>query len=139
MAAALITTRSRFQLTHLIGPKIFQIWKKLIKRDIDFKSKTFGCVRVMDSLNELKDPQTIVVPLDAVNIEFDYPLHRSASFQHHTRGGFTRLGLFKRIRDDYRKIYKTPLEYGIWGHGIDDLFLEGATLDGNRLTLSMGS
>ena len=51
--------------------------------------------------------------------------------------------LIKEIRKTYSKIYKdynSSIKYGIWGHGIYDLFIEGITIyKDNSIGVSIGS
>lgn len=72
----------------------------------------------------------------------DYPLSVKAKFKIHT--GKNGLGLIKLlgiIGKKYIHIYENPRQYGIWGHVIDDLQLEGITVNHKKKTieLSMGS
>lgn len=40
----------------------------------------------------------------------------------------------------YEKIYEKPDHYGVWGHGLEDLFFENLTINGNEVrVLGMGS
>jgi len=82
-------------------------------------------------------------------------------FDYENKGGFTRIDLFRCIYEGYKKIYdeeeqevgdlgiyenlynrkESDGKYGIWGHYLDDLFLEGVfyNLDLNLVTLFIGS
>lgn len=99
----------------------------------------YGCAQVTDDGADLKKPSEIVIELVDLWIDFTYPLAVSASFRYGNPAGFTRLVLFECIKQGYLTIYKDPALYGIWGHGIDDLFLEAAELKDGRVELSIGS
>ena len=82
---------------------------------------------------------------ETVSIKFSYPLDNMVSFEYSNKGRFTRLDLFRCIYEGYDNIYETegneignpgtyenlynrrPSEgrYGIWGHYLDDLIIEG--------------
>jgi hypothetical protein len=48
--------------------------------------------------------------------------------------------LISEIRKTYKEIYKNPIKYGIWGHSIYDLVIEGIGIyDGNLVKVSIGS
>ena len=46
----------------------------------------------------------------------------------------------RRIAKEYEKIYENPSEYGVWGHGIEDLVFEAVVTQGDEnVYLSVGS
>lgn len=48
--------------------------------------------------------------------------------------------LISEIRKTYKKIYKAPIKYGIWGHNIYDLVIESIKVyEGNLVSVSIGS
>lgn len=49
--------------------------------------------------------------------------------------------IISKIVLEYRKIYKNPEKYGVWGHGLGDLWIESLTLDtdAKKLNLYVGS
>ena len=94
------------------------------------------CLPVSDGIpgiTDLLNPKDIVVADEEIQIEYDYPLSVSVRRSHRRKGGWTRIALARTIRKDYERIYweedrrpgKGP--YGIWGHDIGDLVIEGAT------------
>ncbi len=94
---------------------------------------------------ELVDPDTIVFSQDTITITFDYPLENPAKLTFTNTGGFSRYDFFRCVYEGYRNIYaqeeaadrdpgnipgmlnrtRSHGPYGIWGHGMSDLFLEG--------------
>jgi len=95
-----------------------------------------------------------------ISILFTYPLSNSVMFTSYKRGGFTREDFFDAIRSGYKNIYhdedeattceeKNPFlfnrgstdgPYGIWGHDLEDLYIEGITKsDKGYYELTVGS
>lgn len=94
---------------------------------------------------ELINPDTIVVAQDEITITFDYPLERPAKLTFTNPGGFSRYEFFRCVYEGYKNIYaqeesvdgdpgmipgmlnraRSDGPYGIWGHVMSDLFLEG--------------
>jgi hypothetical protein len=108
------------------------------------------CLPVADRsphIQDLLNPKDIVIADEEIQIEYDYPLSRKVRFSHRRKGGWTRIALARAIRKDYARIYREEDEacgptdyipgmlnrdfsdgpYGIWGHDIDDLAIEGVT------------
>lgn len=100
----------------------------------------------------LYNPKEIVIPQQKINIVFRYPFEKEFVFEFkaNTSEGFTKEYLIDCICNQYEKMYKeeneatppTSMEermkrgglvnrestegpYGIWGHDIEDLYLEG--------------
>ena len=50
-------------------------------------------------------------------------------------------GLFWEIAQCYKKLYRAPVKNKIWGHGFEDLALEGVIIDHGKqiITLNVGS
>ena len=72
----------------------------------------------------------------------DYPLSCKAEFIIKCDGkGLDLQGLVKKIINSYYEIYENEKKYGIWGHDIVDLYLEGITVDHSKkiIILDMGS
>ncbi|MEX0598023.1 MAG: hypothetical protein WD512_16160, partial [Candidatus Paceibacterota bacterium] len=91
----------------------------------------------------------IVIKDKKIKIEFDYPLNGTFYFDFVSKKGYTRKQLIAAICDTYRKIYQeeydtaennkivdqertgllnrpsTNGKYGVWGHDIGDLMIEG--------------
>lgn len=112
---------------------------------------------------QMVDPDEVVIDKD-VKVEFDYPL--SQSFEFDLPGPVTRMQLADFICATYQRIYEeenaatkpstveerqqrggllnreqTNGPYGIWGHDIGDLWLEGIVYHPEvaLVTLSIGS
>ena len=111
---------------------------------------------------ELLKPIEYVTKLQTLSLVIDYPLTNAAKVTLTTKDpkGFTRLSLFMHVAEAYKKIYdeenqgskdpeptgnlynrpSTKGKYGIWGHCMEDLFLEGAEITkAGKVRLSMGS
>lgn len=124
-----------------------------------------SCVRVIGYIDPvaqstLIDGDEIVVESPKITIVFSYPLKDSFEFEFENDGSFTRKDFWRVVHEGYLKIYEeedaavgptgnmTPMlnratsdgPYGIWGHHIDDLYLEGVReISSNKFELSMGS
>lgn len=74
-----------------------------------------------------------------------YPLSTVCEFD--VRGSWNIVPMIVAICNKYREIYEEEISYleegkekwGIWGHSIEDLVIEGIELDEDRLILSIGS
>lgn len=104
-------------------------------------------------------PREVVIPHKEITIKYDYPLDGTFKFTHESRSkrGWTRVAVFKAIQSDYRKMYATEEDpghlpgmlnraasegpYGIWGHDIGDLVIEGVSYNPktHMVSLSIGS
>lgn len=111
--------------------------------------------------NRLVEPDELIIKEEKITILFTYPLSVKVKFEFENKDGFTRLDLFRCIYEGYKKIYdeeeeevgdpgtydrlynrgKSHGKYGIWGHYMDDLYLEIIFYDPiERLcTLAIGS
>jgi hypothetical protein len=105
--------------------------------------------------------ERIEIKDEEITIQFDYPLSKSAKIKFKQDGGFTLVNLMKCIRVGYHKIYdeetaavgdpgcvegmynrsKSSGPYGIWGHDICDLVVEGIYYneETKTVTLQIGS
>lgn len=75
-------------------------------------------------------------------IRIDYPLNEPVNVPLNRKGGWRVGHLVVAIQDLYRRIYKEPKRYGIWGHGISDLVIERIYIDKatqRQVTLGIGS
>lgn len=111
----------------------------------------------------------VVIKDEDIKIVFDYPLNGEFLFDFHSDNGFQRKQLVELIAQTYQKIYdeenatiqeqqvipietriekgglmnrnQTDGKYGIWGHDIGDLWLEGIEYnpDTKTVCLSIGS
>ena len=120
-----------------------------------------SCVRVVDYKNKqvlkkLINPDKIITTSKGIAIKFDYPLTNSATFIFTREDGFTRKDFFKAIYEGYDYIYLSEKDpgiipgtcnrtysegqFGIWGHVIKDLFIEGVVkINRNTFELLIGS
>lgn len=90
-------------------------------------------------------------PNSSYELEIDYPLDRPAKFKINTgKNGMSLVVLLGKIGKYYHKVYEQEDldianhkegRYGIWGHDIEDLSLEGLDINHKRKTikLSIGS
>lgn len=81
-------------------------------------------------------------PNQQYSLVIDYPLTNGASFKINTgKKGMSLTDLVRRIKKTYCKIYDGPNKYAIWGHRIEDLYLEKIIINHKKRTvmLEMGS
>ena len=135
--------------------------------DIEDKYNFIECVKVVDDvasdINEnMIYGDIVVIPNTTISIFFEYPLSHPATFEYSSETGFTRRKILECVYQGYKKIYdeenetgvkeskdKVPIEnrprsngkYGIWGHYIDQLFIEHLEFNvkTSLLKLGMGS
>lgn len=118
-----------------------------------------NCHRVISK--NIKASKKIIIKDENINIEFDYPLSNVVKFNFSKSGGFSIYDIIKYICSGYERIYREEEEevgnpghipgmfnrmasngpYGIWGHDINDLFIEAIDYDKKKklITLSIGS
>lgn len=106
--------------------------------------------RVLEE-RELVNGVELVSPYKIITIQFDYPLSTivNLTFESTDPQGFTRHTFWKAIKEGYKLIYQQEHEdasknqkgrHGIWGHYIDDLFIEGVEeVEESKYKLIMGS
>ena len=89
---------------------------------------------------ELADPNTLVIKDEKISIQFDYPCDHLV-FEYHHKKGFTRRQLYKAIVRGYEKIFGNEEKYGVWGHQLDDLVIDGVKYNPKKklVTLDVGS
>ena len=75
-----------------------------------------------------------------VSVTLSYPLKTKHTFTFLTKEGSVS-ELITKIVLEYKKIYKNHTKYGIWGHCLGDLWIEGIILDttSNNIELYIGS
>jgi hypothetical protein len=88
------------------------------------------------------DPDQKVTELEKITIHFGYPLTHATDMEFVHPGGFSYRNFLQAVHDGYAKIYAAEKDpgrahansmnrgrsegpYGIWGHDMGDLFLEG--------------
>jgi len=111
--------------------------------------------------HDLYKPNETVIFNTKYTMEISYPLTHPATFTFNSARGFSRLDVINNIVESYHAVYKkeeasmnTVIEpinkrtglvnrqssngaYGIWGHDIDDLVIEGMQYDPNTHVLTM--
>jgi len=113
------------------------------------------CVRVVDYKDvqiraDLIGGNEIVAESPEIEIVFDYPLSHEVTLPFSNDGKpFTRRDFWRAVYEGYTQIYREEDEaerqdfdgpYGIWGHDIGDLHIEGVTeVESNKFELHMGS
>lgn len=110
-----------------------------------------GSIHVTDCKNIVGSEEPIT-DLKDIKITFDYPLGRPIQFSFHSDNGFTKQRFWEAVNLGYTKIYEeethvkgrakrgadypecillnrkeTNGPYGVWGHCMGDLILEGIT------------
>ncbi|MFW9873540.1 MAG: hypothetical protein ACFFG0_10585, partial [Candidatus Thorarchaeota archaeon] len=94
--------------------------------------------------NRIINPDEIIIPDEKITLRITYPLSVEVLCEREQKGGFSRKDIFQWIYEEYKKIYKIEEEkagdpgiykmlynrkksegpYGIWGHYLEDLYLE---------------
>lgn len=108
----------------------------------------------------IADSNPVVTNLERISITFDYPLSQPTTREFFNPGGFTCYDFFRAVYEGYAKIYAEEEQavgnpghipgmlnrsvsqgpHGIWGHDMEDLFLEGfREATPGCFVLSMGS
>lgn len=108
----------------------------------------------------ISDGNPVVTELERITIEFSYPLGQPTVREFFKPGGFTAYDFYRAVYEGYVKIYAEEEAatgdpgmipgmlnraasngpHGIWGHGLEDLFLEGFREHGpGHFTLGIGS
>ncbi len=83
-------------------------------------------------------PTDVLVPVKRLTVKFDYPLSNSVLVPYASYEGFALKDLIDRVCKTYQRLYwedeetntgteryKTNGKYGIWGHNLNDLYIEG--------------
>jgi tetratricopeptide (TPR) repeat protein len=124
--------------------------------DILYDTVEFGILHVFVSAyedievrNHVINPDELLITDEEISIGFSYPLTVKAKFEYENKSGFTRMDIFRCIYDGYKQIYdaeekaagdpgtyerlynrkKSNGPYGIWGHYLEDLIIEGVSYD----------
>ena len=105
--------------------------------------------------NRIIKPEEIIINDEKITIQFTYPLSVEIIEEYQQEGGFSRKDLFRYIFEEYKKIYDEEEEevgdpgtyerlynrrssngrYGIWGHYLEDLYLEFIRYDEKSKTV----
>jgi len=75
------------------------------------------------------------VPEGAFTLSLDYPLSRNYIFT--VKGPLTVKALCSMISTAYHKIYLQEDYYGVWGHTIDDLWIEELNINHETKTIEV--
>ena len=109
---------------------------------IEFEEKEIFHISDGDPSN-IWDKDKIISKRYKIDIVFTYPLGGEFTFTLKCRGldSITKERFASFVQETYHKIYKNEDKYGIWGHNIEDLVLEGASpmKDGKTFELHIGS
>lgn len=112
-----------------------------------------------DAAVEIEHADELLTPLETLTFEITYPLTNPAVLKVANKGGFTRKDFIHAVYNVYSLIYneegpdpeipndsmllnrpRSFGKYGIWGHVIGDLWLEGADINANgKVKLAIGS
>ena len=131
--------------------------KRIDLRLDDDSTPTVINYKVEEMRNRLVTPNEVVINDEKIQILFSYPLTNKVMFTYEKKGGFTRMDLFRRIYEGYKKIYdeedaevgdpgiyemlynrkESDGKYGIWGHYIADLSIEILYYDPSTRILKM--
>lgn len=88
-----------------------------------------------------KDGSKLFTRLQTIRVELNYPMFYPVVLEYKSRRGFTRQKFLNVVRACYSYAYRHPALYGIWRHGIGDLYLEDVRRVGksNLFRLTVGS
>jgi len=144
-------------------------WSYTIYSTMRYKNQTFvhKSVKVDSDGENIINHDEIITKLEDIEIFFNYPLNDPFITSFHNEGGFTMADFHRVVRDEYRRIYREeeaasgdpgivgPISpdgttcvnraqsdgpYGIWGHVIGDLYIEGIfETERGKFRLSIGS
>lgn len=129
--------------------------------DKEYKNEEWAMpvVKDEDCIKNMIQPNEIVTTATEITINFNYPLTTPVDFTYKSAKGFTRKKFWECINKGYTKIYKDEEKdvgnpgnipgmcnrarsagpYGIWGHCMGDLVVEGVTKEKNIYHLHIGS
>ncbi len=96
---------------------------------------------ISDIENSIPKEDIFLPPNKTFKLLINYPC-KGTFFPIQVRGkGMGTLQLINKIGECYRKIYAEPKKYGVYGHDIGDLYLEGIEVDFEKklITLEVGS
>jgi hypothetical protein len=77
---------------------------------------------------------------EVIDIVINYPLQTELIHRAEKEGGFTVRDFAESLLDGYKLIYRDPKRFGVWGHGLGDLFLESIEeIEPGKFKAVMGS
>lgn len=109
------------------------------------KKKDRQSIRVdvqVEMLDCFKGDLQQLPPNQTFELVIDYPVSTPAVYKIKTGKRGMGLGrLLRKIGEAYRRVYKAEAKYGVWGHYITDLAIEGINVNykTKRITLDVGS
>lgn len=83
-----------------------------------------------EEMRWMVDRDAVLQSAGLLRLRIDYPLSEPRQVEIEMPpglNGWTRLHFAHAVRGAYRQIYASAREFRVWGHGIGELFLEGAT------------
>ena len=133
--------------------------KATTDQEKEFKDKIVPWASIKNSESDsirLIDSNLKVINAREATVIIDYPVRKPVNFKITSDSGFTKSDLLRKIGQIYRQLYKdeeasstiktVPMDkrkgvvnrnatngkYGIWGHDIDDLDINSATISCNN-------
>lgn len=100
------------------------------------------CHRLLDLEEEIDDGTNVLPPNQVFELTINYPIEKPVIFKVKTRTrGMNTNDLCSRIVECYIVIYNNCEKYGVWGHSIGELFLEGVAInhETKQISIDMGS
>lgn len=77
-------------------------------------------------------------PKTKYTLVIDYPLNKPANFEFESGTKPDLAELFAFIGKCYKNVYRDTVGYGVWGHDIEDLVIEGVSVDNKAKTIKLG-
>ena len=106
------------------------------------KSKEITCSIPIAHACWTWENEVCLKPNSTYTLIVSYPLDKEYSFPIKVgKSGMGSFGLVSKVGQIYDQIYAEESKYGVWGHGIDDLCLEGFNIDHKtkKIKLYIGS
>jgi|ERR1019366_4700639 hypothetical protein len=106
------------------------------------KSQHIKCDVQVEMLRCWRNDLQTLPPNQTFELIIDYPVSNPATYKLHTgKSGMGLCRLLKEIGKAYEKVYAAEDKYGVWGHFITDLAIEGISVDfkKKKIRLDVGS
>lgn len=92
----------------------------------------------VSALDYFKGDMQLLPPNKTYQLIIDYSVSNWATYKIHTgKSGIGLNRLLTYIGKAYNKVYAAEDKYGVWGHGINDLALEGINIDHTSKTIRL--
>jgi hypothetical protein len=104
--------------------------------------KSISCDIRIEGSDCFKGNDFVLLPDQVYSVVIDYPLSTPYIRKFNTgKNGAGFLRVVREVSKAYQHAYKNDDKYGIWGHDIGDLVLEGIKVNENTktITLAVGS